>query len=169
MPNENTDPQDDAAQAELKFTQADVDRIITGRLAKYADYEDLKRQLADAQKERESAIETAKTETRAEVTNELAQRIVRSEAKVIAAGMNFRNADDALRFIDLAGLELDAEGNVNTDSLKTMLDETAKDRPYLLAEAKDEGPAARDAGLGAQSTQQVKSATPADAFANLFS
>lgn len=40
---------------ELKFSQADLDRIIAGRLQKYADYDQLKKDLASAQ----AATETA--------------------------------------------------------------------------------------------------------------
>ena len=152
---------------ELKFTQADLDRIIAGRLQKYADYDQLKQDLAAAQAATDAAVEAAKTETRTELMAEVTDRLVRSEAKLLASTLNFRNPDDALRFITTDGLALNADGDVDVDALKARLQETATERPYLLAE-ETSTPPARDAGLGGAGGNGTPPATAADAFAGLF-
>ena len=163
---DTTDTSQTDPSTELKFSQADLDRIIAGRLQKYADYDQLKKDLASAQAATATAVEAAKTEARDELMSEVTDRLVRSEAKLLASTLNFRNPDDALRFITTEGLTLNADGDVDVDALKTRLQEAATERPYLLNEGTNTPPA-RDAGLGAGGNGKPP-ATAADAFAGLF-
>lgn len=59
-PPADPQPADPPADPGRTFTQADVDRIIAGRLAKYADYDDIRQQVADLAPLREQFAEVAK-------------------------------------------------------------------------------------------------------------
>lgn len=84
------------------FTQADVDRIIQGRLSKYADYDEVKAELDKVrqanQTEAEKAVEAAKVEARAEAIREAAPRLVAAEFRAALAGR--RTADEVAELIE---------------------------------------------------------------------
>lgn len=143
------------------FAQADVDRIVADRLARerarFADYDELRRkagqldELADKQKtDLERAVERARREGGAEAQAVANQRLVRAEARALAASARFRDAADAVAFLNLDGTFVDKDGNVDTAALRSQLDELAKQKPYLLTDSDAVADAAR-AGIGAGS------------------
>lgn len=76
----------------------------------------------DPEKERE--------QLRAEVMKEANGRILRSEIKAVAAGM-LSNPELAPRLLDLDEFEVDAEGNVPVDDIKSALEDVLKQNPGL--------------------------------------
>lgn len=88
------------------FTQADVERIIAGRLKKYEDYDELRTQVdslrAASLSDQERAVEDARKETLAEASRTFGARIARTEFDALAARRNPDfDTSSALEFIDL--------------------------------------------------------------------
>jgi hypothetical protein len=144
---------------EKTFTQADLDRIVQDRVARakasYSDYDDLKAKASklDELSERsktdlERAVEAARKEGAQTATQAANARLVRAEAKALAASAKFRDPLDAVAFLgDLGSVKVNNQGEVDTDSLKTALAELAEAKPYLLLEEKPTRPTG-DAGQG---------------------
>lgn len=123
-------------------TQADLDRIIEGRLARerknYEGFDDLK---AKAQKwdeheqskqtPDEKAIEEAKTTATGEVTQKFLTRLTTSEVKSIARELGFIDPDDALRVIDPANLPV-KDDEPDSDAIKKLVEKLATDKPHLV-------------------------------------
>lgn len=103
------------------FTQADVDRIIAGRLQKYADYDDLKTQLAELQQanqtEQEKAVNGAREEGRKEALLEAGKSLA---LEVFNGAAARRNADydtaPALELLDL-GRFVKEDGALDRDAI----------------------------------------------------
>lgn len=132
-------------------SQADLDRIIASRLerekAKYADYEALKQKAAEhdkaveaAKTDAEKAIEAARSEGESKATEAANARVVRSEAKVALAGAGARNADAAVKLLDLAGLKVGDDGEVDAAALKTKVDALKSSDAYLFDDGKKAPP-----------------------------
>lgn len=132
-------------------TQADLDRIIGERLArereKYADYTDLKakaeahdKALADAMSEQEKAVAKARDEGKAEVQEAANQRLVRAEARVMAATAKFRDPADAVAFLDLSKVEVNDSGEVDAKAITDQLKTLAETKPYLVDDGKKPPP-----------------------------
>jgi|SRR6218665_150437 len=122
-------------------SQADFDRIIESRLTqerkKYADYEQLKSQSVEYEKylesqksEHQKALDKTRNEVENEVSKKFINRLVHAEVKTVAAFMGFHNPDDAILAIgdDLPVVD-DAP---DTATIKKMLDEFVKSRPYMI-------------------------------------
>ncbi|GEM_PF-5306515 len=128
------------------FTQADVDRIVQGRYAKYADYDQLKAELDDLRgknlSDQERAIEEAKGTTRSEVQAEYGERLLQAETRGIAAELGFHSPADAHLYLDRKEIDLTKE--IDADSVKKLLEKVAADRPHLI----DTGASHIDAGIG---------------------
>lgn len=62
---------------------------------------------------------------RAEVTAE-------SQVRAMAIRLGFRNPEVARRLIDLADLDLDTEGGTGARNVLAVLEQLARDEPYLL-------------------------------------
>ncbi|MFG3492997.1 hypothetical protein [Streptomyces sp. NPDC047972] len=60
-------------------------------------------------------------------------RILRAEVKAAAAG-KLADPADAYRFLDLTRLEVDADGNVDSDEVADAIDDLIKTKPYLAAQ-----------------------------------
>lgn len=129
-------------------SQADLDRIITERLArekaKFADYDDLKRKAAEhdkaaeaAKTEHEKAVEAARKEGMTEALKVANSRLVSAEARALAAEAQFQDPGDAVRLLDLSDVTVADDGTVDTEGIKTALAELAKTKPYLI---RDSGP-----------------------------
>ena len=103
------------------FSQADVERIIAGRLSKFADYDDIKKQLADIeaanQTEQEKAVNAAKDEGRKEARLEAGKAIA---LEVFNGAAGRRNAEydtaPALELLDLGKFVKD-DGSVDRDAI----------------------------------------------------
>ena len=143
---------------ERTFTQAVVDRIVKERLGReqtrYADYDDLKKaagelskikeaQLSESEKltKRIAEMEQAATDREAEakvVEMEINEKLIRAEVRVVAAGLNFWDADEAYKLADLADVSLDDDGNVQ--NVKPALEALAKAKPHLVRVSDGGGP-----------------------------
>jgi hypothetical protein len=67
------------------------------------------------------------------------ERIVRAEVKAAAAG-KLADPADAYRFLDLAQIEVDADGNVDADEVAEAIDDLLKTKPYLAAQGGTQRP-----------------------------
>lgn len=143
------------------FTQDDVNRIIQERLAeqqrKYEEKankdRERERETVEAEQERrrleaegkyKEAAEKADERARKaeqELANERAaarQRVVKSEIRSVAAELRFADPGDAYRFLDLAAVEVNDDGEpVN---VRTLLDALAKEKPYLVKSEQGDRP-----------------------------
>lgn len=59
-------------------------------------------------------------------------RILKAELKAAAAG-KLADPADAMKFLDLSTFEVDADGNVDAESIGEALDDLIKSKPYLAA------------------------------------
>jgi hypothetical protein len=95
-------------------------------------------QLESANKsELERAVDAARKEGESSALQRANARLVSAEARAIAAGQQFRDATDAVRFLDLSDVSVSEDGSVDADALSKQLEQLAKDKPYLL---KDNAP-----------------------------
>ena len=163
-PNPEPNPQETPAdpQPAKTFTQEDVDRAVTDRLArerkKYGDYDDLKAELArlkSAEEERQKAemsvserleaekaaaiqaAEDAKAELSKTVTA-ANQRLINAEFREVARELKLRPdaLKSALKLVDLSAVEVDDDGNVRglEDAVKALIE----DNPYMVEQPKKE-------------------------------
>lgn len=137
----------DGKTADKTFTQADVDRIVGERVtrtkAQFADYDELKRKAADADRlaqeretEAEKAVRTAREEGKADGLKAMQPKLVLAELRAVSAGRV-----DAARFAELTedldlSKYLDTNGEVDMDRVKRKVDAWA---PPKQDPPKDEG------------------------------
>lgn len=92
-----TDAATATQDADRKFTQADLDRIVADRVKrerdKYADYPDLKKKAAAAMTDQEKAVADAEERGKKTALDTTAKRLARAEFRATAKG---RVADDTL-------------------------------------------------------------------------
>lgn len=137
-----------ATDADKTFTQAEVDAIVLKRAErvaadKYGDYADLKAaktrldeiEAANAT-ELEKAVKKAREEGASEVRSDANTRLVRAEARALAAEAKFRNPGLAIKAIDLSEVKVSDDGTPDAAAIKTLLADLAKDEPYLIDEGK---------------------------------
>ena len=156
-------------EAEKKFTQADIDRVVQDRLARerqrYSDYDDLKAKV-DAQKsEAEKAVEAARAEGAKEVASKYQKRLFEAEVRSHAAALKFRDAGDALSvFGDSEGLVSD-DGSVDGAAIQKRLSEIASQKPYLVDAPSQVAKRPSLKSRGTKNTEgQAKPARAADAL-----
>lgn len=86
--------------------------------------------------EQEKAIKTAREEALAEGLKVGNERLIRAEVIAAAAG-KVADPGDAYAILTankaLAGLEVDGEGNVDTDAIAAAIDDLVKTKPHLAA------------------------------------
>lgn len=86
--------------------------------------------------EQEKAIKTAREEALAEGLKVGNERLIRAEVIAAAAG-KVADPGDAYAILTanktLAGLEVDADGNVDTDAITAAIDDLVKTKPHLAA------------------------------------
>lgn len=130
--------------ADKTFVQADVDRIVSERLArekaKYADYDDVKakaEQFDAVQAAQQTELERAQSENvklqkeRDDIAAEQAADRRRNALERAASKAKFHDPSDAASQIDASRLEVDANGAItNADALVA---EIATSKPYLVA------------------------------------
>lgn len=163
-PSPEPNPQETPAdpQPAKTFTQEDVDRAVTDRLArerkKYGDYDDLKAELArlkSAEEERQKAemsvserLEAEKAaaiqaaeDAKAELSKTVSaanQRLINAEFRDVARELKLRPdaLKSALKLVDLSAVEVDDEGNVKglEDAVKALIE----DNPYMVEQPKKE-------------------------------
>lgn len=128
-------------------SQADLDRIISDRLtrerARFSDYDDLKSKagqydaLAAASKtEQEKAVDAAREEATTTEREKSNARIIAAEARALAATAKFHNPALAVKAIDLSGVAINADGEVDADAVKAKLKTLADAEPYLVDDGK---------------------------------
>ena len=138
------------------FTQADVDRIIAGRLSKFADYDQIKTELTEVkqanQTESEKAITAAKDEARQAALAEAGPRLVAAEFRIALAGR--RTADEVAKLIEDYDLSkyLTDSGEVDTKRVSEKAD--------LLAPQTEERKTAPTFGGGARKTSDRTETAP---------
>lgn len=146
-----TEPVAEKTEDGKTFTQAEMDKIIAARVqreaGKYADYDQLKSSHAELEKikaanatDLEKAVAAAKAEGISEVTARVNSRLVKSEARAIAAGAHFHNPADAVGLVDLSGIKVSDDGDVDADAIKALITDLAKERPYLIKTAEESKP-----------------------------
>lgn len=128
-PTANDDPPVDPGKT---FTQADVERIIAGRLLKFADYDQVKQQLSEMQQanqtEQEKAVNTAREEARAEVRVEAGKTLALEVFNGAAARRNAEyDSAPALELIDL-GKFVKEDGSVDRDAIKAAVEQIVPEK-----------------------------------------
>lgn len=119
------------------FTQADVERIIAGRLSKFSDYDAIKTQLGELQQasqtESEKALNAAKDEGRAEVRKDAGKQVALEAFNGLAGR---RNPDydtaPALDLIDLGKFVQD-DGSLDRDALKAAVEQIVPEKESKVA------------------------------------
>ena len=129
-------------------TQADLDRIISDRLAreraKYADYADLKKKAEEfdktaeaAKTEQQKAVDAARKEGEAAAAERANSRLVAAEARALAAEGQWRVSPAAVvRQLDLSGVNVSDSGEVDAVAIKAALADLAKSEPGLVDDGK---------------------------------
>lgn len=143
---------DQPADYKPPATQADLDRIISERLrrqaeTKFGDYDDLRTKAAEADKAREAAmsdaeraVEAARKEGESAAQERANARLIRSEARALAATAKFRDPSDAVAFLDLAKVSVNDEGDVDAKAIRDQLKTLADSKPYLVDDGKTPRP-----------------------------
>lgn len=128
-------------------SQEDFDRRLSDRLArergKFADYDDLKKKaeahdaaLEAAKTDAEKAVDAARKEGESTATTAANARIVKAEAKTLAAEAKFRNPALAIATIDLSDVKVADDGTVDEAAIKAKLTALATSDPYLVDDGK---------------------------------
>ena len=116
----------------------------------------------------EKAVAAAKAEGISEVTARVNGRLVASEARAIAAGLNFHNPTDVVGLVNLSEIKVDNDGEVDKDAVKALITDLVKERPYLIKAAETEKPrlkpdpsqGARGGGTATTAQQFAAALTP---------
>lgn len=82
----------------------------------------------------EQALEAARAEARTEATQKANERIVRAEVKAAATG-KVKNPVLALKLIDTSEIEVDDNGDVDSDAVSAAIDALLSEYPELAADA----------------------------------
>jgi hypothetical protein len=107
------------------------------------------------QTEQEKAVAAARKEGETEATKRANDRLVRAEAKAIAAGAKFRDPSDVIAQLG-THITVAEDGEVDQTALKSLVDDLVKRKPYLVDTGSTTATAA-DAGIGTTGTK-----TPTD-------
>ena len=110
-------------------------------------------------------LDRLREEIRAEVQRTAHERVKRAEVRAAATGL-FADPEDALVFVPLDEIEVDDDGNVDGDALRSKLEEILKRKPHLAAPrteavAFDTG-RGRDRSTPQITREQLKQMTPAE-------
>jgi predicted ATP-dependent protease len=143
-PNQQPAPVDPPA-SEQKFTQEQVNAILAEEkrktLAKFEGFDGIKAKAArfeeiEAQNatDLEKATKKAADEARAEMSTTTNKQLVRAEVKAAAAGLGFHNpAIAATQLADkFATVKVSDTGDVDEAAVKALVEQLAKDEPYLV-------------------------------------
>lgn len=131
------------AAEDKKFSQADLDRIIAGRLSKYADYDELKSQVQGLQDAAATDTERAVNQARREAETAAAQtfgaRLARTEFDALAGRRNPDfDTQQALEYVDLTKF-IGEGGEPDRDAIKAAVER--------LVPAPASGPPSFDGGV----------------------
>lgn len=111
--------------------------------------EELEKIRSANQSEAEKALDKARKEGRTEATTQSNARLVRAEVKAAAATAQFNDPGDAVAQLhaQLATVKVSDDGDVDEAAVKALIEQLAKDKPYLLKKPGTASPS--DAGIGA--------------------
>jgi hypothetical protein len=84
--------------------------------------------------EMEKAVKTARAEGETEATKRANARLIAAEARALAAEAKFRNPALAVKTVDLSGVTVGDDGEVDSAAIRSALDDLAKSDPYLVGE-----------------------------------
>lgn len=154
------------------FSQADVDRIVSDRLARqksqYANYDDYKKKALEfdkateaAKTEHEKAVEAARKEGHGDAISKANARLVAAEARAVAAAAKFRNPAIAPSLLDLSSVKVADDGTVDEAAVKALVEDLAKREPYLVDDGKGPRPSG-DIGQGPRPTPPPSNPRQAD-------
>lgn len=108
----------------------------------------------------EKAVDAARKEGESAAAQRVNERLVKSEARALAAQAKFRDAGDAVHFLDLADVKVADDGTVDAAAITKQLDQLAKDKPYLLSDDKPPVPTPGQAGIGVTGAGGSPSVSP---------
>lgn len=91
-----------------------------------------------AAKETNDANETARREAQDAATAKANIKILKSEVKAAAATLGFHDPADAHKFLDLDDFDVDDDGDVDADALKSGLQALMAEKPYLAKSQEDD-------------------------------
>lgn len=145
-PPKDEPKKDDPPKFDAITSQEEFDRRLSARLArereKYADYEDLKKAKADLDKireesktEQEKAVDAARKEGEASGRTASDARVVRAEAKAALATANAKNPDSAVKLLNLDGIKVGEDGEVDAEALKAKIEALKESDDYLFGTA----------------------------------
>lgn len=160
---EKSDENDSKPDGDTRtFTQAELDRVVSDRLAreraKFGDYETLKAAKAeldqikaDNASELDKAVAAARKEGETAAATRANQRLVAAEARALAAAAKFHDPRDAAQLVDLSKVKVGDDGEVDADAIKALIDQLATERPYLVkADGEKKNDRKRDPGQGSR-------------------
>lgn len=140
------------------FTQEQVNAMLADQKRKagekFADYGDLKTKAARLDEieaanatELEKAVKAARDEATTAERTRTASILAAAEARA-QASERFQNPATAVRLLDLSGVPVTEEGEVDANAVKGLLDALAESDPYLLKATKPTVPTPGQAGIG---------------------
>lgn len=101
----------------------------------------------------EQALEAARAEARTEATTKANERIVRAEVKAAATG-KVKNPALALKLIDTSEIEVDDDGEVDSDAVNQAITDLLEQYPELAADGSKFGGSADQGAKHKSSTVQ---------------
>ena len=140
---EKADKPDPDAGAKKALVAERAARKATER--EFAEYK-AKAELKDKPAE-EQALEAARAEARAEVTEKANARLIRAEVKAAATG-KVKNPALALKLIDTSGIDVDDEGEVDSEALNQAITDLLTEYPELAADGSKFGGSADQGAKG---------------------
>jgi hypothetical protein len=84
--------------------------------------------------ELEKAVKAARAEGETEATKRANARLIAAEARALAAEAKFRNPALAVKTVDLSGVTVGDDGEVDSVAIKAALEDLAQSDPYLVGE-----------------------------------
>lgn len=131
-------------------------KAADARAKEFEQYRVKVEKLEEASKtEMERAIDAARKEGAQSALQGANAKLVKAEARALAASSKFRDPTDAVAFLgDLGAIQVSPDGDVDTDSLKSALDALAKQKPYLLLDETPTRPTG-DAGQGPRTSPKA--------------
>lgn len=144
--NETPEGLGDAGKQAIDRMKAE--REEAKRRAKAAEAE-LEKLRNASKTDQEKAVDAARKEGESEAIKRANDRIIRAEAKTLAASAKFRDPGDVIAQLgsQLADITVDEDGEVDQKALKALVDALAKSKPYLIDTGSTTATAA-DAGIG---------------------
>ena len=177
---ESTETDEDQTETESEPTEEETEQpdpnagakkaLVTERTARKAAekaLKDLQAQLALKDKPaEEQALEAARAEARTEATTKANARIVRAELKAAATG-KVKNPALALKLIDASEIDVDDDGEVDSDAVNQAITDLLEQYPELAADGSkftgtaDQGAKGKNSKPAQVKRSELTSMTPA--------